>query len=293
MMGAGEKKAGGASVEIALGASIKSERHVQATEPEDVTREKAEALLRAIAPIVTAAGIVDDWLIDLRRRLQSRRIETLSRIMVKATRELEGATLTGAIPQKALLPILERASLEDAEDDVLTTAWAKLIASASEDYDVEVVVFSRLLSELSARECGVLRWLWRPEGPPDLTSFPMERFYSAEPEIKDLLRQAVPLRDLSVFEQLRKYVDPTMPMEFTIAYSRAVKDRVHWVDARLYAPVFADNELAFELLKNQGLIALEGRGYSWATNEKPVGVDWAVLTALGQRFMKRVARRDA
>jgi hypothetical protein len=207
--------------------------------------------------------------------------------------EEQGAEVN-AVPAKALVPLLERASLEEPDDEALTKAWGALLASASMDYDPEVIGFSRILSELSPRECAILDRLysyWRDNPSSSESEFPMRRFYESEAEIKPLLRKAVPAKDQVIFETLRGYVDASMPMQFTVAYTRGTTDRVNWIDDRLLEAFYAENELGFTLLKSQGLVDLFGKSYSWQTGEKPVGVDWASLTDLGKRFVKRASRR--
>lgn len=60
------------------------------------------------------------------------------------------------IPQKALFPLLERATLEDPEDDAMMDRWANLlVASADPAHDVPLG-FSEILSQLGPREAQFL-----------------------------------------------------------------------------------------------------------------------------------------
>lgn len=157
-----------------------------------------------------------------------------------------------------------------------------------------MTTFSRILSELSPRECLILqrvfggRWDWvsgtRPPGA-------MTRFFESEAEIKPMLRQAVVKEDKSVFSKLQNYVDPAFPMEFTRALTRGTSQRANWIDKVLKEPFYAENELGYPLLETQGLVIGRGQGYSWDVGETPVGVDWVELTDLGSRFVARVIPR--
>jgi hypothetical protein len=148
---------------IDVGASAKYERKtsVSIEVPEDVTRSKAKALLDAISPFTGSLGIVGDWLADKRIELRAQRGQRLILIASKAQQALESQSVApGPVPIKALLPMLEKASLEEGDDETLTDAWAALLASASVAYDPEVLTFTRILSELGPREALVLHRLY-------------------------------------------------------------------------------------------------------------------------------------
>ena len=280
-------------------ASAKYERNTQVSiaVPEDVTRAKSQAFLDAISPFTNALGFIGDWLADARERSRIHRLTTLMTIAEKARKEIEDqGEKPSAIPLKALLPMLDKASLEEADDEILTTAWGTLIASAALDYDPEVIAFSRILSELSPRECLILqrifggRWDWVMGRRPPAT---MMRFFESEAEIKPLIREAIRKGDQSIFGKLQTYVDGSMPMEFTLALTRGTSQRASWVEDVLKEPFYAENEQGYLLLRAQRLIQLRGQSYSWQTGETPVAVDWAELTDLGSTFIARVIRRPS
>jgi hypothetical protein len=286
----------GAVAKAEAAAKYERKTQVSITVPEDVTRAKAQAFLHAISPFTHSLGLIGDWIADARERLKTHRLQALTAIAEKARKEIEGrAEEPGEIPLKALLPMLDKASLEEADDETLTTAWGALIASASLDYDPEVIAFSRILSELSPRECLILqrifgqRWDWvlGKHAPAA-----MKRFFESEVEIKPMIREAVLKGDHSLFGKLQRYVDPSMPMEFTLALTRGVTQRVNWVDKVLKEPFYAENELGYRLLEAQGLIGGHGHSYNWRDGEIPVAVDWVTLTDLGARFVARVIPRS-
>jgi hypothetical protein len=291
------------SVEVAAvakaEASAKYERkiNVSITVPEDVTREKAKAFLDAISPLTQPLGLIGDWIADRRELLRVRRLRTIEVIAGKAYEQIESQSeKPRPIPLKALQPMLENASLEDADDESLTTKWASLIASASINYDSEVIAFSRILSELSPRECTILerifggRWGWVLG---ERVPAAMKKFYENDSVIKPLIRQAVIQSDQGIFDTLRQYVDQLMPMQFTFVLTRGVTERVNWVDKMLKESFFAENEVGFGLLEAQGLISKQGRSYDWKNGEIPVAADWVTLTELGTRFVSRVIPRSS
>jgi|GEM_PF-6314147 len=295
-----DKEDSGSPVKVELGAVAKAEAaakyerktEVSITVPEDVTRAKADAFLDAISPVTQSLGLVGDWLADARERLKIHRLKALTVIAEKARKEIESsAKKPGEIPLKALLPMLDKASLEESDDETLTTAWGALIASASLDYDPEVIAFSRILSELSPRECLILQrifgerwdWVFGKHVP-----VAMKRFFESEFQIKPIIREAVLKQDAAIFGKLQQYVDPSMPMEFTLALTRGTSQRANWIDKVLKEPFYADNEMGYRLLEAQGLIQTRGQSFPWQTGETPVAVDWVEFTSLGSRFVARV-----
>jgi hypothetical protein len=204
----------GAVAKVSAVAKYERKTEVSIEVPEDVTRANAQAFLDAISPFTQSLGLVGDWLADTRERLRIHRLQALTTVANKARQEIEKQTEKPAqIPFKALLPMLERASLEEANDETLTTAWGALVASAALDYDPEVIAFSRILSELSPRECLILerifggRWEWVREEPSPAA---IKRFYESESTIKPMIRKAVLDKDHKLFAKLRAYVEPSM-----------------------------------------------------------------------------------
>ena len=273
-------------------AKFERKTEVKIDVPKDVTRARTKAFLDAISPFTHSLGLVGDWLSDTRERLKIHRLQSLTAIADKARAQIEAQSVVpGQIPVKALLPMLERASLEEASDETLTSAWAALLASASICYDPEVIAFSRILSELSPRECLVLDHIYGErrdwvlgKRPP----FAMRRFYESDETVKPMIREAVLAGDPALFSTLYKFIDPAMPIQFTIAITRATTPRVNWIDKTLREPFYAEHQTAFRLLEAQQLIQTNGQSYSWGNAEIPVAVDWVTLTELGAKFVARV-----
>jgi hypothetical protein len=281
-------------IQIEVGAAAKYERktNVSIEVPEDVTRAKAKALLDAISPFTGSLGIVGDWLADKRIELRLQRLQKLITVASKAQEAIDGqSAVAGSVPIKALLPMLEKASLEEGEDETLTDAWAALLASASIDYDPEVLTFTRILSEFGPREALVLSRLYggrRKWALGDRNEKALTRFFESEEAIKPMIRRAVADGDPGLFPRLRGFVDESWPMEFTLAFTRGASVRANWIDKRLLEPFYEAHSVGYTILAHQGLIELSGQGYAWMNGETPVGVNWATLTDLGGRFMVRV-----
>jgi hypothetical protein len=270
------------SLKIEVGAVVKAEaaaKYERKTEisievPEDVTRAKAQALLDAISPITNSLGLIGDWLASARENLKAHRLRTLTTIADKVNHQIQDhGKAAGEIPIKALLPMLEKASLEAADDEALTTTWASLIATSSVDYDPEVIAFTRILSEISARECKIInmvfsnRWDWVNGARVQAAT---RRLYEEEDSIKPLVRDAVIVGDRKIFSKLRAYVDSSMPMQFTYALTRGVSQKANWTDRVIKDIFYEDNEIGYKILESQGVISYHSVNYSWKPGETPV-----------------------
>ncbi len=113
------------SVNIDVGLSAKAE--LKAEVPASAVGRLVDALTDAIRPFTEARGLKADVI-----RLQ--REDVLIEISKRARRrlEIEGAEIH-PIPIKTLVPLLEKASLEDPDDDEMLERWATLLAAEASD----------------------------------------------------------------------------------------------------------------------------------------------------------------
>ena len=117
----------------------------------------ADFLKRVLAPTGDALGgaiahPIVEW--------QKRRVERAESIVEDAARAVHEA---GAVPQpvpgRILMPLLERASLE--EEDSLRAKWVQLLATAATPAAKAVLpAYVSILSELSPAEAAVLDWIY-------------------------------------------------------------------------------------------------------------------------------------
>lgn len=123
--------------------------------PPDVTRAKAGAWLNLISPITEWAGLKGDALRFKRHLLRIQQEETLLRIAQEVKKRLAGQGTPRQVPRKILIPALEKASLEDADDDVMVDRWANLLASAATDVKVQPR-FVGILEEMTGSQAETL-----------------------------------------------------------------------------------------------------------------------------------------
>ncbi|MBO6669664.1 Abi-alpha family protein [Parvibaculum sp.] len=127
-------------VKVDIGLSAKAE--VKTEIPKESSGRLLDALTDIIRPFSEQRGLRADQI-----RLQ--REDVLLEIARRAKRRL---SLEGrepeSLPNKFLVPFLEKASLEDIEDEALVNAWANLLSSASSNFDERMVRYVSVLAEL-------------------------------------------------------------------------------------------------------------------------------------------------
>jgi hypothetical protein len=177
-------------------------------QPDDVTRAKASAWLDLIKPVTEWAGLKGDALEHKRNLLRIEQEETLIKLGLEMRERLAKLDApVKPIPPKALIPFLEKASLEDP-NSTLIAAWANLGVSAAVDYDVEVVRFSAILAEIGPREklileeivgSGIGRWADRADRSLAGLGFGI---YDAPSKARKLLEAAVADFDVETLTEL-------------------------------------------------------------------------------------------
>lgn len=116
----------------------------------------ADFLKRVLAPTGDALGgaiahPIVEW--------QKRRVERARSIVEDAARLVHDAgSVPQPVPGRVLMPLLERASLE--EEDSLRAKWVRLLATAATPEAIGVLpAYVSILSELSPPEAALLDWI--------------------------------------------------------------------------------------------------------------------------------------
>ncbi|MGB8898462.1 MAG: hypothetical protein WCC90_04065, partial [Methylocella sp.] len=130
-------------VEVGLKAEVKAEI------PSDAVGRWSDALLDVIRPFTEGRGLRAD-------QIRMQRVEIAYKIAQIAHQE---AKLYGArirpIPNKILVPFLEKASLEDSDNE-MQKRWASLLLSASQGPKGHHLAFTDTLSRLTGAELKLL-----------------------------------------------------------------------------------------------------------------------------------------
>lgn len=127
----------------------------------------SEGILRRIlGPAADEVGLI------LRDKVQDYRKKNLSKMTSRALAIIANSDIEPReIPLRTLIPILERASVED--DEYLSEKWSRLFASASASQFVtdSHPCFPQILSELSPLDVLLLDKLWEPGRPKSWSAF--------------------------------------------------------------------------------------------------------------------------
>ena len=145
-----------AKAELVAKATYQRKHSTTQVIPADVTRANAGAWLDLISPMTEWAGLKGDQIRHKRELLRIQREDVLLEIAKKAQArtELEGGVKT-FVPNKFLVPFLEKASLEDSESE-LCDAWSNLFVEAARNFDPKLQVYADILSRISWREARLL-----------------------------------------------------------------------------------------------------------------------------------------
>jgi hypothetical protein len=144
-----------AKAEFIAKATYQRKHSTTAVVPPDVTRAKAGAWLNLISPITEWAGLKGDALNFKRRLLRIQQEETLLRVAQEVQAKLAGENILHHVRRKILVPALEKASLEDVDDDVMIDRRANLLASAAIDVKVQPR-FIGILEEMTGQQAECL-----------------------------------------------------------------------------------------------------------------------------------------
>ncbi len=156
-------------VRIDVGAKAEAKFEVKTEIPPESSGRLVDALADIIRPFSEKRGLRADLI-----RLQ--REEVAIAIALKAVERLR---ITGStphsIPNKILVPMLEKASLEEPNSELIDR-WANLLASTACSPHIKAVTFADVLSQIGGDEAQLLdriaspRWQVVPE--PILSSQP-------------------------------------------------------------------------------------------------------------------------
>ena len=117
---------------------------VKAAISETSAGKLVEALTDLISPLTESFGLIGD-------RIKLHRTETALKVALAAMALIEAQQLpVRLIPMKGLVPLLEKASLEDPDDDQMILMWGKLLAGSVDGNTAYLPRYTTILSELTS-----------------------------------------------------------------------------------------------------------------------------------------------
>ncbi|MBY5565961.1 hypothetical protein HFO55_01630 [Rhizobium leguminosarum] len=186
------------SLPVNIDVSAKAE--LKAEVPEKSVGRTLDALTDLIRPFTESLGLRAD-------RIRLQREDVLIEIARKARARMAiEETVIRPIPLRVMVPLLEKASLADPDDQVLIDAWSYLLQSASEHDNANHGLFIDVLSKLDPAHLRLLEFLMLRDknGHPDdflnINVHEAERFLSDT--IYDLVRDKAYTEDEALVEAL-------------------------------------------------------------------------------------------
>ncbi|MBM2710591.1 hypothetical protein JQK88_04935 [Mesorhizobium caraganae] len=210
-----QKKIG---INIDVGVGAKAE--IKAEIPPQSSGRLLDALTDIIRPISEARGLRADQI-----RLQ--REDVLIEIARRARQRLdiEGGQFN-PIPNKVLVPALEKASLESSDDTEMMERWAELIASAAKGAGISPHLIN-VLSELSSNQADLLeRIFWTGNATDEQDYSPSQKDSIHIDWIKSMVGDQPishhPRRGLVLTDTIRKIIDSGDPNQYFFYFCQCV-----------------------------------------------------------------------
>jgi hypothetical protein len=204
-------------------------------------------------------------------------------LIARKAAELEALELAPP-PTKFLVPFLEKASLED-RDEELHSRWAALLVSASTHYEARHLTFIDIMTRLSSEELVLLEEVCLSQKRFPETTYPgghatenMQTTLELAPILN--FHELPPRRELRAI--LETFID-TKPLHYgRIMWARAFGGGVSLPLYTEYGKVGTVKFRSLEILEREGLITVE-----WSERQpSQVQVGYFNVTFLGISFVK-------
>lgn len=266
------------SIKVDFGAKAEAKLEVTTEIPSESSGRFVDALTDIIRPFSEKRGLKADLI-----RLQ--REEVAITIMQRAREKLRLAgTTQHPIPNKILLPLLEKSSLEEPESELIDR-WSNLLASTAIDPNVKSITFADILSSIGSEHAMLIdkmaspRWRVVPQAQLSLSGAVrgvdwLEKMY--EVGFQKAVKESEPV----TLSLLQKEVDPYC-LCYTIELFAPTDSFV--MPAYQSDRYYYDNPVNFSILQRQGLIDKHKLQFD------EISVVVFALTELGIEFLYSVS----
>ncbi len=264
-----------------VGARAEAKLEIKAEVPASSTGRFVDAITDLFRPISEARGLKAD-LIRLQREEVAIKIAKLAREIS----DVRGETIV-APPLKILIPLFEKASQEDFDDEFMLDAWAKLLVSASSPNSISPRLIS-LIGEMSSRQARLFLDVMergKPGSFDELNLYDAQRHFMEEKIDGLWSKETVTARQ--IFDQILPNIEIAGAALDDIAVSD--DDGMHSVsvDGALFGD--ADSAVDLEVLASLGLFT---RVDIWRTSEvrrvSQINVRYFLVSRLGIMFYEAV-----
>jgi hypothetical protein len=242
----------GAKSPVTIDVGVKASLEVQAKVPEEATGRLVTSLTDIIRPFTEAQGLRAD---QIRLQREDVLIEIAKKARLRA--ELEKIDIQ-PVPNKLLVPFLEKASLE-IEDKEMQDRWAALLLSTSKGFHARHLTFVDILSRLSSVELLLLEEVCFSEKNFPATSYPGGHLESNKQSVQSCASRLVLRSDANSDESHRAY--ESFERELVLQYGRLMHASVRSTNTYFYYTPFGsvgDARFAsLEILERERLVVLD------------------------------------
>jgi len=235
----------GINIDVGAKAELKAEI------PASASGNLINALTDLIRPISERRGLRADML-----RLQREEVLIEIAKRARARLEIERAPIE-PIPNKFLIPFLEKASLEDPDDEFMIEMWSQLLAGAATRKAARNNRFVSIMEELNGRQANLLRSIITggySAGSIRLSQIHDGMFYVNQSGIKNTIESLDSFSNLTEFgtELLKTLHVVGVAVEVVQVTDAASNEADDFVpDNRIYSD---DKQLDFEILESLFLL---------------------------------------
>lgn len=236
--------------------------------PKDAVRDITDFLLRVFGPLAEGGDYASEQIRLFRFRSAIKTLQTAKQIADQSNIALN------ELPLKFLVPFLENCSLEE-DDSELIEQWARLLVSASTDYDPRHSTFVNILSQISSVEVKFLKRIYEQQ---------YERGFDRLTALLDIYRENRP----AYWGEKSVSLDEAYEAEgrfLVMAGTGSSEERQrHWDDK--FEITTRRTIQSLLVLERQNLIKIRTDAGPHIETEKGVYVVQAALTPLGYDFVQ-------
>lgn len=269
---------------------LKASLEVKTEIPKEATGKLVAALTDAIRPFTEKRGLRADQI-----RLQ--REDVLLQIAQKAHQRAVYENLQlKPVPNKLLIPLLEKASLE-SNDELMQERWSSLLLSAATSFDSMQLTFVDILSRMSADELLLLEEVCLVDA-----NFPhIDDFQQPSPENENRIRANVRMLTVNDVAGPDEVNDQSRSQTIFEAFERTVRlsyGRFMWAEVLYHDNAIALSSrhllgrraLAVDILEREKLAEARYLRFSMGKSYRvPLDLKFFNATKLGVKFVESCA----
>jgi len=236
----------------------------------------ADSLADLISPFSQGLGLAGDHIRIFRERSVAAVLAGAKDLAEQRGEEIRPANL------KNLVPILENASLESPESELIEM-WSRLLLSGDDVFDPELAMFTDVLKRISPKEASFLKGVFDVCDKHDGLIFPDIIDRNNRDSIPYLFREVLDVREDLYFESVRSLFSRGNLLFGRMLYIGGLNEK----SARFtcITPEFSKNSTSINILSFEKLI--EVKHVRFDEGEYELSITYCEITPIGLRLIER------